>query len=120
VDVLVAQLTAEEAEQLHDRRVPDPRRLPRFAATIEQDLIMARGDTRNRDVVEEPTAAKLAVLRCLAAGLAARDRRAALLSLNTVKTHTRELYRNLDVTSPADVVARPPALGLRDLSESPG
>jgi hypothetical protein len=26
-----------------DRRVPDPRRLPRFAATIEQDLIVARG-----------------------------------------------------------------------------
>jgi hypothetical protein len=40
--------------------------------------------------------------------------------LNTVKTHTRALYRNLDVVSPADVVACPPALGLRDRGESPG
>jgi LuxR family maltose regulon positive regulatory protein len=61
------------------------------------------------------------VLRCLAAGLSRREiGAAALLSLNTVKTHLRELYRNLDVTSPADAVVRPPALRLRDLSESPG
>jgi hypothetical protein len=56
-----------------DRGVPDPRRLPRFAATIEQDLTMAPGNTGNCDVVEEPTAAELAVLRCLATGLSRRE-----------------------------------------------
>ena len=38
------------------------------------------GDTGNRDVVEEPTAAELAVLRCLAAGLSRREIGARLCS----------------------------------------
>jgi hypothetical protein len=42
------------------------------------------------------------------------------ISLNTVKTHTRELYRKLDVTSRADAVARADALGLLDPTQSPG
>ena len=71
-----------------DRGVPDPRRLPRFAATVAQDLTMARPNA-DRGVVEEPTAAELAVLGCLAT-LPRRDRRAALrMSLNGV--WTREL-----------------------------
>ena len=40
--------------------------------------------------------------------------------MNTVKTHTRELYRKLDVTSRADAVARAEALGLLERIESPG
>ena len=42
------------------------------------------------------------------------------ISLNTVKTHIRELYGKLDVTSRADAVASAESLGLRDLTESPG
>ena len=61
------------------------------------------------------------MLRCLATGLSRRDVAAQLyISLNTVKTHTRELYRKLDATSRADAVARAEALGLLEGRESPG
>jgi ATP/maltotriose-dependent transcriptional regulator MalT len=100
---------------------PDPGRLPAIAATVEQDLTTARANVGDRLVVEEPSAAELAVLRCLASGLSRREIGARLhISLNTVKTHTRELYRKLDVTSRADAVARAQALGLLDGPESPG
>ena len=60
-------------------------------------------------------------MRCLAAGLSRREIGARLyISLNTVKTQTRELYRKLDATSRADAVARAESLGLLDLPESPG
>ena len=69
----------------------------------------------------DPTAAELAVLRCLATGLSRREIGAKLyISLNTVKTHTRELYRKLGATSRADAVAHAEALGLLELTESPG
>ena len=68
-----------------------------------------------------PAAAELAVLRCLAAGLSRREIGARLyISLNTVKTHIRELYRKLGATSRADAVARAEALGLLDPTQSPG
>jgi LuxR family maltose regulon positive regulatory protein len=61
------------------------------------------------------------VLQCLATGLTRREIGAQLyISLNTVKTHTRELYRKLDATSRVDAVARAEALGLVELTESPG
>ena len=100
---------------------PDPGRLPAIAATVEQDLTTARAKAGSRPVVEEPSAAELAVLRYLATGLSQREIGARLyISLNTVKTHIRELYRKLDVTSRADAVARAEALGLLDRPESPG
>jgi LuxR family transcriptional regulator, maltose regulon positive regulatory protein len=100
---------------------PDPGRLPALAATVEQDLTTARANAGNRGIVEEPSTAELAVLQCLATGLSRREIAAQLyISLNTVKTHTRELYRKLGATSRADAVARAEALGLLDLTESPG
>ena len=100
---------------------PDPGRLPAIAATVEQDLATARANAGNGRVVERPTAAELAVLRCLATGLSRREIGAKLyISLNTVKTHTRELYRKLGASSRADAVARAEALGLLELVESPG
>jgi ATP/maltotriose-dependent transcriptional regulator MalT len=90
----------------------DPGRLPTIAAAIEQDLA-AHANPRNYELVEEPSAAELAVLRGLATDLSRREIGARLyISLNTVKTHTRELYRKLDVTSRAEAVARAEALGL--------
>ena len=83
-----------------DRGVPDPRRLPRFAATIQPDLTMALGEhgkPRRRRGTHRRRARR--------GSLPTRERRAALLSLNSVKTHTREPYRKLDVAARADVVA---------------
>ena len=100
---------------------PDPGRLPAIAATIEQDLTTARANVGNGRVVEEPSDAELAVLRCLATGLSRREIGARLyISLNTVKTHTRELYRKLGATSRAEAVARAEALGLLERDKSPG
>ncbi|MGZ4224392.1 MAG: LuxR C-terminal-related transcriptional regulator [Solirubrobacteraceae bacterium] len=100
---------------------PDPGRLPAIAATVAEDLATARVKAGNRHLVEEPSAAELVVLRCLATGLSRREIGAQLyISLNTVKTHTRELYRKLGATSRADAVMRAEALGLLDLTKSPG
>ena len=55
------------------------------------------------------------MLRYLATGLSQREIGVRLyISMNTVKTHVRELYRKLGVTSRADAVARAEALGLLD------
>jgi LuxR family transcriptional regulator, maltose regulon positive regulatory protein len=92
---------------------PDPGRLPAIAATIEQTLVAARADAGHRGLVEELSPAELAVLRGLAAGLSRREIGAQLyISLNTVKSRMRELYRKLGATSQAEAVARAEALGL--------
>jgi LuxR family transcriptional regulator, maltose regulon positive regulatory protein len=99
----------------------DPGRLPTIAATVERDLTMARANVGDGRVVEEPSVAELAVLRCLATGLSRREIGTRLyISLNTAKTHTRELYRKLGATSRAEAVARAEALGLLERTESPG
>jgi len=99
----------------------DPGRLPAIVAAVERDLSEARSSAGQRQPVEEPTPAELAVLRGLAAGLSRRDIGAHLyISLNTVKTHTRELYRKLGATSQAEAVARAEALGLLEPTQSPG
>ena len=98
---------------------PDPGRLPAIAATVEQELATARAHAGNGRVVERPTAAELAVLRCLATGLSRREIGTQLyISLNTVKSHTRELYRKLGASSRTDAVAHAEALGLLELVES--
>jgi LuxR family maltose regulon positive regulatory protein len=100
---------------------PDPGRLPAIAASIERDLTIAAANAGNGHLVEEPSPAELAVLRYLATGLSRRDIAGRLyISLNTVKSHTRELYRKLGASSRADAVARADALGLLERTESPG
>jgi ATP/maltotriose-dependent transcriptional regulator MalT len=100
---------------------PDPGRLPAIAATVERQLTTARANVGNGCVLEDPSAAELAVLHCLAAGLSRREIGARLyISLNTVKTHTRGLYRKLGARSAAEAVARAETLGLLLQAESPG
>jgi len=100
---------------------PDLGRLPALAATIEQDLAQARSRAGQREPIEEPSPAELAVLRGLAAGLSRREIGNQLyISLNTVKSHTRELYRKLGATSQAEAVASAEALGLLEPNQSPG
>ena len=63
---------------------PDPGRLPAIAATVEEELTTATANAGNDDLVEEPSAAELAVLRCLATGLSRREIGEHLyISLNT-------------------------------------
>src|SRR5262249_46219945 len=79
---------------------PDPGRLAVIATAIERALSQARSSAGQRQPVEEPSPAELAVLRGLAAGLTRREIGDELyISLNTVKTHTRELYRKLRAPS---------------------
>jgi LuxR family maltose regulon positive regulatory protein len=100
---------------------PDPGRLPDIAASVEQKLAEARTGAENRDVIEEPSPAELAVLQGLAAGLSRREIGQRLyISLNTVKTHTRQLYRKLGASSQAEAVSRAEALGLLEPPQSPG
>jgi ATP/maltotriose-dependent transcriptional regulator MalT len=100
---------------------PDPGRLPEIAAAVEQEIATSQAQIGQRDLVEEPSPAELAVLRGLAAGLSRRQIAAQLyISLNTVKTHTRALYRKLGATSQAQAVARAETLGILPADQSPG
>ncbi len=102
-------------------RFPDPGRLQALAASIEQTLLAARANGGNREHIEKPSPAELAVLRGLAAGLSRRQIGAQLyISLNTVKSHTRELYRKLGATSQTEAVARAEALGVLEPVNHPG
>jgi ATP/maltotriose-dependent transcriptional regulator MalT len=100
--------------------LPDPGRLPALAADVEEMLDDPPARPK-QSPIEEPSPGELAVLRYLATDLSQREIGARLyLSLNTVKTHTRELYRKLGVHSRPEAVARAKSLGLLDSRESPG
>jgi LuxR family maltose regulon positive regulatory protein len=100
---------------------PDPGHLPAVAAGVASELAAARAAAGGTRLIEQPSPAELAVLRALAAGLSRREIGAELyISLNTVKTHTRELYRKLGAGSRADALVRAEALGLLDPGQSPG
>ena len=93
--------------------------LKEFAARVERRIDDARVATDRLDGA--PSAAELSVLRLLGGDLSQREIGSELfLSVNTVKTHTRALYRKLGVTSRGAAVARATALGLLDEDESPG
>jgi LuxR family maltose regulon positive regulatory protein len=87
--------------------------LPELFAAARRELAVATASAESAE--EHPTAAELAVLRLLATDLSRREIGAELfLSLNTVKTHVRALYRKLGVTSREEVVRRAATLGLLD------
>jgi LuxR family transcriptional regulator, maltose regulon positive regulatory protein len=124
VRVARSRLARAGSDLEHARRMiaefPDPGRLPDIATRVENDLNAAGENADARHIIEQPSAAELAVLRCLATDVSRREIGAELyISLNTVKTHTRELYRKLGETSRADAVMRAKALGLLELTESP-
>ena len=90
-----------------------------LAARVERRIADAR--FANGPLEEAPSTAELIVLRLLASDLSQRAIGSELfLSVNTVKTHTRALYRKLGATSREDAVVRATALGLLDGDESPG
>ena len=70
--------------------------------------------------VQRPSGAELTVLRLLSTDLSQREIGAQLyLSVNTVKTHMRVLYRKLGVTSRAEAVGRATERGLLDPTDPP-
>ena len=73
----------------------------------------------NGEVLDPPSDAELAVLLLLPEDLSIPQIAAELfLSPNTIRTHTRAIYRKLAVNSRADAVARADALGLLAQTES--
>jgi len=91
----------------------DSGQVPSLAADAERELEQARARAGNGEMLERPTQAELTVLRLLSSDLSAREIGDELyLSANTVRSHTRAIYRKLGVNSRADAVARATALAL--------
>ena len=98
----------------------DGGRLPSLIADVDRELRLIRNHAAGGALVESPSEAELAVLRLLASDLSSREIGEKLfLSANTVRSHTRSIYRKLGVHSRADAVARADALGLLGQAQSP-
>jgi LuxR family maltose regulon positive regulatory protein len=83
------------------------------AATVERRLLEVRRQARANGVPHPPSEAELAVLRLLGGDLSARQIANELfLSPNTIRSHTRAIYRKLGVSSRPQAVARATAAGL--------
>jgi LuxR family maltose regulon positive regulatory protein len=87
--------------------------IPERAATVERDLKEARRQASGGELLRPPSDAELAVLRLLGSDLSAREIADELfLSPNTIRSHTRAIYRKLGVSSRPEAVARATAVGL--------
>jgi LuxR family maltose regulon positive regulatory protein len=95
------------------RELEDGGRVPSLAADVGRELTKAQSRAAVGELLDPPSPAELAVLRLLESDLSVRQIGEELfLSANTVRTHTRSIYRKLSVSSRADAVARAGALGL--------
>jgi LuxR family maltose regulon positive regulatory protein len=95
------------------RELGEGGRLRALADEVEAEIVEAVTRAGSGEMLEPPSAAELTVLRLLATDLTAREIAAQLyLSANTVRSHTRALYRKLGVRTRADAVARAANLGL--------
>jgi ATP/maltotriose-dependent transcriptional regulator MalT len=89
----------------------DAGRLPKVAADVRESLAQALAGAEKP--VESPTASELSVLRLLATDLSQRQIAQELyLSHNTVKTHSRNLYRKLGAGTREETVRRAIEVGL--------
>jgi LuxR family maltose regulon positive regulatory protein len=92
-----------------------------MTAGVRRELDEARLRAESGEMLETPSEAELAVLRLLNTDLSNREIGARLyLSPNTVRSHTRAIYRKLGVSARADAVARAETLGLLGQTQSPG
>ena len=85
----------------------------RSPTSVARELELASSVATSGQVLDRPSEAELAVLKLLGSDLSAREIGTTLfLSPNTIRTHTRVLYRKLGVNSRAEAVARATSLGL--------
>jgi ATP/maltotriose-dependent transcriptional regulator MalT len=87
--------------------------VPALAQEARRSLEQAMARANGGEILEPPSGAELAVLDLLDSDLSAREIGVKLfLSPNTVRSHTRSIYRKLGVTSREAAVARATASGL--------
>ena len=102
------------------REISDGGRVRALADRVELELAAAKARVGNGEMLEPPSEAELAVLRLLVTDMSAREIAQSLyLSPNTVRSHSRAIYRKLGVNSRVDAVARAEALGLLEQAQSP-
>ena len=99
--------------------LPEVGRLATLAGAIAGELEAASSVASGGPAVEKPSEAEFAVLELLATDLSVPEiGKTLFLSPNTIRTHTRVLYRKLGVNSRAEAVARATALGLLEQTAS--
>ena len=104
----VLRAAREALDELPDSGIVRP-----LCEEVERELRTARDRAAGGELLEAPTAAELAVLELLASDLSAREIGDQLfLSPNTIRSHTRAIYRKLGVHSRPDAVTRAIVLGL--------
>jgi LuxR family transcriptional regulator, maltose regulon positive regulatory protein len=107
------ELVLEARELLSS--APEPGTLlPRLVAQAESRLRLVLQSSGARSVaIDELTAREQAVLLLLPSGLSAREIGGELgISRDTIKTHTKSIYRKLGASSRRDAVSRARELGL--------
>jgi LuxR family transcriptional regulator, maltose regulon positive regulatory protein len=94
-------------------RCPDPGILPAMMRPVELSPLGPAAAPRPDAEPQELSERELAVLRLLPTGLSQREIGGELyVSLNTVKTHTRGIFRKLGVTTRDEAVQRARQIGL--------
>jgi LuxR family maltose regulon positive regulatory protein len=94
--------------------------IPALADQVEQELATAQNRAASGELLEPPSEAEFAVLRLLAADLSYSGIGERLfVSQNTIRSHTRALYRKLGVHTRTDAIARATTLGLLGQTQSP-
>ena len=112
-----ARLMLSEARRVVER-CPDPGVLAQLVASADRELARRAAEAGAAEGVgaaegEPLSDRELAVLRLFPSDLSLREIGAALyVSLNTVKTHARSIYRKLGASGREDAVARARRLGL--------
>jgi LuxR family transcriptional regulator, maltose regulon positive regulatory protein len=122
--ILLGQLLAETGDRDAARaavgrarwaldRSPDPGGVGEALAQTERRLGRRRRRATSELPGDELSERELAVLRLLPTRLSQREIDASLyVSVNTVKTHTKSIFRKLGVSTRAEAVARSRELGL--------
>jgi LuxR family transcriptional regulator, maltose regulon positive regulatory protein len=114
----------EEAEAALDRaceemaELGDSGRISALAEAVDDELDEAKARAGAGEIVARPSVAELAVLELLATDLPVREiARKLFLSPNTVRSHSRTIYRKLGVNSRAEAVARAEVLRLFEANQ---